>query len=393
MRITIVSRIFAPEPGAASFRLGALARACAEAGNSVCVLTSAPPSQLNAGLIEFPDNVQIKRAKVLRDRAGYVRGYAQYMSFDIPLMARLLFARRPDIVLAEPPPTTGAVVRLICAMRRVPYAYYAADIWSDASQTAGAPSFVVKIVRWLEKFAMRGAQRVLSVSDGVSERLRELSVSRNVRTIGNGSDLAAFSLEGPAKNLRRPYFVYTGTASEVHGARIFADAFADVQRVRPDAALVFVGQGSEFPVIKEIAADLPEGSISVFPRTTPSEVARWLRGAAAALASVKPDSGYDFAFPTKMYAATSCGTPVIYAGTGPGKAFIDTIGYGIATDYDVESVATSMISMLEREQARADRQRASAWARENVDIGAIATSACNILESVASEHQKKLTKQ
>ena len=78
---------------------------------------------------------------VLRDEAGYVRGYAQYMSFDLPLALRLLAGRRPDLVVAEPPPTTGAVVRVIAALRGVPYAYYAADVWSDASQATGAPGW------------------------------------------------------------------------------------------------------------------------------------------------------------------------------------------------------------------------------------------------------------
>src|SRR3546814_10831501 len=38
--------------------------------------------------------ILVRRARVLRDAAGYVRGYLQYMSFDIPLAVRLLLARR-----------------------------------------------------------------------------------------------------------------------------------------------------------------------------------------------------------------------------------------------------------------------------------------------------------
>ena len=47
---------------------------------------------------------------VLRDRNGYVRGYLPYLSFDLPLILRLLFARRPSVVVVEPPPTTGAIL-------------------------------------------------------------------------------------------------------------------------------------------------------------------------------------------------------------------------------------------------------------------------------------------
>ncbi len=43
-RIVIVSRIFAPEPAAASFRLRALARGLTEAAAQVTVLTTRPPA-------------------------------------------------------------------------------------------------------------------------------------------------------------------------------------------------------------------------------------------------------------------------------------------------------------------------------------------------------------
>ena len=41
----------------------------------------------------------------------------------------------------------------------------------------------------------------------------------------------------------------------------------------------------------------------------PTEAAEWIRGAAAALVSIVPGIGYDFARPTKTYAAAACGAP------------------------------------------------------------------------------------
>ncbi|MDO5500237.1 MAG: hypothetical protein Q4F67_11230 [Propionibacteriaceae bacterium] len=37
-------------------------------------------------------------------------------------------------MIVEPPPTTGLVVRVACALRRTPYVYYAADLWSVAAE-------------------------------------------------------------------------------------------------------------------------------------------------------------------------------------------------------------------------------------------------------------------
>lgn len=383
MRLTIVSRIFAPEPSAASFRLRAIADNAARAGHGVDVITSAPPASL-AGMPDGVDpRVRIRRARVLRDRAGYVRGYLQYLSFDVPLIARVLRQPRPDVVLVEPPPTTGAVIRVMSTILRRPYVYYAADIWSDAAGLTGASGLVVSVVRTMEKFCLRGARRVLAVSDGVAERLRELGVER-IETIGNGTDLADFSVEGPDMGVPGPYFVYTGTASEVHGATVFAEAFAVVHPEHPDAKLFFIGQGTDWSAIEEIAGRLPTGAMTVLPRTEPSEVARWLRGAQAALASVIPGKGYDFAFPTKMYAALACGTPVVYAGVGPGRDFVQSTGEGTAVDYSVDEVAAALHRILSDEEPRTPEERhaASRKARDVADIDAVAERAVRLLQSV-----------
>ena len=44
----------------------------------------------------------------------------------------------------------------------VPYVYYAADVWSDATASMGAPGPVVAVMRWVERFALRGARDVLA---------------------------------------------------------------------------------------------------------------------------------------------------------------------------------------------------------------------------------------
>ncbi|SEB36849.1 Glycosyltransferase involved in cell wall bisynthesis [Paramicrobacterium humi] len=382
MRIILASRIFAPEPGAASLRLRAFVNAAARNGHEVTVLTStAPPGQTSSSAAVHP-GVRVRRAPVLRDRAGYVRGYLQYLSFDVPLAVRLLFARRPSAVVVEPPPTTGAVVRVICALRRLPYFYYAADVWSDASAMAGAPAFIVRTVRWLEKFAIRGATRALSVSEGVTERLAELGIRNSVATVGNGVDLGDFTPEGDGTETDGPYVVYTGTASEVHGARIFAEAFRSVHARLPGAILVFIGQGSERAEIERLAATLPVGTIRFLSRREPHEIARWLRGASAALASVKPGGGYDFAFPTKLYAAAACGTPMIYAGVGPGRTFVGEVEGGVAVEYDVDAIAQALEHALRQPRNAEARARTAAWAHLNIDIDAVARRA--ILETEAA---------
>jgi glycosyltransferase involved in cell wall biosynthesis len=229
--------LYAPEPAAASFRLAALARALRDAGAEVVVITATPPAGYPAETADH-DGIEVRRAPVLRDRAGYVRGYLPYLSFDVPALFRMLFARRIDLVVNEPPPTTGVVTRIANGLRRRPYVYYAADIWSDAVAMTTAPRFVVRAVRALERWAVRGAAAVISASDEFSERMRELGYGDRIVTIGNGVDVTQFGPGASRAELGHPYLLYAGTASEVHGAGIFLDAAATLVPEMPDLRLV-----------------------------------------------------------------------------------------------------------------------------------------------------------
>lgn len=379
MRTIIASRIFAPEAAAASFRLAALAQSLHYDGADVTVLTSKSPEGSETGM---PEGITVRRAPVLRDKTGAVRGYIQYLSFDIPLFFRLLFARRPDVVVVEPPPTTGAAVKVVCALRRIPYVYYAADVLSDAAELSGSPALIVRAVRALEGWVLRGAAAVLSVSEGVTSRLAGFGVSASVQTVGNGVDTTQFTPEGVVHDLGSPYFLYAGTASEIHGASVFVKAFDVVLESHPNAKLVFMGQGSDIGEHAERAKGLPEGSVVFEPRRTAEETAAWLRGAVVSLASIVPGQGYDFSFPTKIFAAVACGTPVVYAGGGPARRFMADAPAGWAVDYDATAVAAAMREAVSlTPPARATLAR---WGADRVSLKIVARKAAAVVNLVAS---------
>ena len=341
-RAVMVSRLFRPEPAAASLALGAIADGLVDAGFDVTVLTSRAPREFE---VRDEAGLTVRRAPVLRDKAGYVRGYAQYMSFDIPLFFRLLLVARPDLVICEPPPTTGAVVRAVCALRRLPYAYRAADLWSEAVRETGAPPIVVKVLTRLENWVLNGASTLMTVHEGMEERLSARGISTRTRRLGFGIDTDVFRPDGRRVETSGPLFVYAGTASEVHGAEIFVEAFKTVLEHEPGAQLVFIGQGESFATIREQAETLPDGAVKVLGRKSPEQTAIWLRSATATLASVKPGP-YGFAFPTKAFASAACGTPVIYVGASRAGEKVVREGLGIAVAYDVDALAAAMIDVV-----------------------------------------------
>ncbi|RLP73879.1 glycosyltransferase WbuB [Mycetocola manganoxydans] len=378
MRVVIASRIFSPEPAAASFRLASLANALTERGDQVTVMTTTSRSG------ERPatrPNVTIRRFPVLRDRDGYVRGYLQYLSFDIPLFFRLLFERRPDVFVSEPPPTTGVVVRVVSALTRVPYVYYAADVWSDAAESTGAPRFVVRVLRLVEAHVLRHAKRVIAVSDGVARRVDELSGARHSVVVPNGIDTTIFS-PGSSSPRSAPTVIYAGTTSEWQGADIFVRAMPEVRKRIPGARLIFLGQGSAWESLEALAEQLAPGAVEFRGVVSPDRAAATLRSARVAAVSLKPGQGYDFAIPTKIFAAVACGTPVLFTGPGPAADIIEGAGLGLAVNYEVATVADALTTML-RDRTW-DPGNLAEWAEKNASLATAGRRAAQVVSDAGA---------
>ena len=396
MLVTLATRTFTPEPTAAALRLGALARALAAGGDTVRVLTSrlAPsvardarkteetqaPEGVSAHAGEGPGLVEVRRAPVLRDRTGAVRGYVSYMSFDLPLLARLLVGPRPDVVVSEPPPTTGVAVRLACALRHVPYVYYCADIVSDAAALAGVPGLVVRTVAGLESFALRGARRVIAVSDGVALRARELG-ARDVAVVPNGvrvPEAVATGVPDGFPACSGPVFVYAGTVAQWLAPEVFVDAFERARAQLGDARLVFVGQGSGWDGLAERAKGV--AGVDLIPAVSADEANRWMARATATLASLRP-GGYDYAYPTKILASLAQGTPVIYAGPGQAARDVEESALGVACSLDVDEIAEAMVALASGAASWIGRDGARAWVREHRSVLASSRAAAAVVRS------------
>ena len=379
--VRIVSRIFLPEAAAASFRLAGVAQALRDKGVEVeVVTTTAPPG------VAADEQGRVRRFPVLRDKEGYVRGYLQYLSFDIPAFFRVLFSPRAAITLVEPPPTTGFFMRIAQRILGVPYVYYLPDLWGAASASF-APKLVVTAVKALETFAVRGAEAVIAVNEEIAETARTMG-AKSVYLIPNGIDTDTFTSKvKPLSRAERddngladaPYFIYTGTASEWQGASIFISALAQVIDNIPHH-LVFLGKGSDWDLLKE-QAEQPDlkGRVHVLQTLPPGETARWIAGAEAGLVSIKAGAGYDHAYPTKVLSTLACGTPVIYAGPGPARADIVDNSLGFCADYSVSSISKVFRDFDAEKSTLENREQRRQWVVNNRSLRASSRAVAKVL--------------
>lgn len=388
MRIVIVSRIFAPEISAASGLLRSWAEEFRDRGHDVTVVTAKPPRGME---VDDPPGVTVRRAAVKRDRQQYVRGYLSYLSFDIPLFFRLVFSRRADLYVVEPPPTTVAVVRVVSSLRRTPYVVDAADLWGDAAAMVTSSRVVLGTLRRLERWALNGARWLFAAHQPLVSRFRDVGITAPATAIGFGASTADFSYLPADTAPHPPLFVYAGTHSEWHGAGVFVDAFAQIVDREPGARLLFVGNGEERDLLRAQARRLGIGDhVEFHAPIPPSELNVLFSQSTVSLASLRPGQGYDYAFTTKIYSSLAAGCPVIFAGVGPTAPFLrdaDNRDVGVAVDYDVSAVATAMESAASAPLTPEARKRLAAWTSERYSLAHIARTV--VETSLATVHEGK----
>lgn len=372
MRVVIATRIFGPEISAASGILRTWAEEFRDRGFEVTILTAKPPHGM---VIDDPPGIEVRRAPVKRDRQQYVRGYLSYLSFDIPLAFRLLFFRRADLYVVEPPPTTVAVVRVIAALRRTPYVVRAADYWTEAAELVTSNGFVIGTLKRVEAWGLRGAKQLFAAHQPLIDRFREVGITTPAVPIGFGADTKDFRYEGQSPP-EPPVFVYAGTYSEWHGPGIFVEAMHKVVQKHPDARLEYYGNGEERERMRARAQELGIGnSVGFHAPIPPAALSPILAGATASVASLAPVPANEYALATKVYSSLAAGCPVIFAGIGPTVEFLGDAGHpraGMAVGYDVAEAAAAMNAAAANPLPPAARTELAQWSASQYSLGAIA---------------------
>ena len=372
MRVVIATRIFGPEVSAASGILRTWAEEFRDRGADVVILTAKPPKHM---AIDDPEGIEVRRAPVKRDKQQYVRGYLSYMSFDIPLAFRLLFSRRADLYIVEPPPTTVAVVRVIAALRRTPYVVRAADYWTEAAELVTDSRLIIGTLRRLEAWGLRGAAKLFAAHEPLMTRFREVGIQTPATPIGFGADTKDFTYEGQTPPTP-PVFVYAGTHSEWHGAGIFVEAMPAVMSQHPGARLVYYGNGEDRDAMEARARSLGvESSIEFHGPIPPAHLSPIIAGATATVASLAPVPANEYALATKVYSSLAAGCPVIFAGVGPTADFLKDgshLAAGVAVPYDVSEASDAMIAAAASPMPPSAREELSRWSAGQYSLRTIA---------------------
>src|SRR5439155_1374034 len=138
------------------------------------------------------------------------------------------------------------------------------------------------------------ADRVLAIAEAADDRFNALR---------NPQGEAAWQTR---LKIRPPYVFYLGQWKAYKNLPLLLEAFQIVRRTHPASQLVLAGDDPRHPEVRQLAAELPEGSIVLPGRLPESAVPDLYRGAAVV---VLPSRAEGFGLP--VIEAMACGVPAV----------------------------------------------------------------------------------
>jgi hypothetical protein len=179
LRFLLLNQTFYPDVASTAQHLTDVARGLADAGHEVHVIASRrayDDPQKRFASREVWNRIRISRVftTAFGKRAKWRRAL-DFASFMLSCALRLLFTRRPDVVIAlTSPPLISFVAALFATTRRCRFVYWVMDLNPDEAIVAGwlrPTSTIARILERLSRFSLRRADAVIVLDRFMRERV------------------------------------------------------------------------------------------------------------------------------------------------------------------------------------------------------------------------------
>jgi len=189
---------------------------------------------------------------------------------------------RPDILHAHSPVLNALPAINVGRRLGIPVVYEMRASWEDAAVDHGSTtegSLRYRASRWLETRALRGADQITTICEGLRRDIAERGIAADkITVIPNAVDVASFAAGSPPDEaLRRSLGLegatvlgFIGSFYAYEGIDLLIEALATILQQRPEARLLLVGGGSHEPALRQLAADLGVQDKIVFAGRVPN---------------------------------------------------------------------------------------------------------------------------
>ncbi|HVP06994.1 MAG TPA: glycosyltransferase family 4 protein [Candidatus Acidoferrum sp.] len=353
MNILIVTQHFPPERGAVR-RLFEFARHFVHQGHHVSVLTAipnypdgiVPPAYRGKFFqVENMDGVTVYRTWVIPASNRYpgkrMVGFLVFLLTSIINSIRI--RGRFDVVIASTPPVTTPISGwLISKMRRARFIIEVRDLQPESAEDFGNlnRSFFTRLIKKLVHTMYRKADRIISVTDGITSYLVSTGIPTDrITTVKSG--FSSEFVEAGYNGIRKKFgweekflVLYAGTLGWAHSLETIIEAARQLND-KPEICFVFVGEGQKRQALEGMVRDYGLKNVH-FTGSQPLEtIPHFLKASNVLIESLKEVPITKGTFPAKLYEYMASGRPIVF-GSREGEAVKELESAGGALSFPTD---------------------------------------------------------
>jgi glycosyltransferase involved in cell wall biosynthesis len=353
LKILVVHQYFLGKDDAGGSRWNQFASYFAQAGHEVTVLAgmvhyakgTKPPEYKGRFIVrERPaPGVTVYRCHVSESyNKSFLGRFWAYLSFAFSsTLAGILYASRPDVIIATSPPLTVApTMWLLSVFHGAPGVFEVRDLWPESAIDTGVLTSrpLIWLSYRLEALAYRRASWVNVLTPAFEEALvaRKGVPPRRISMIPNGADLDIMA-PGPKDNqvrrrlgLEGKFVVsYFGAHGRANRVGQLLDVAERLKGAAPDVRIMLVGDGMEKPALVEDARGRGLDNVIFVDSVPKAQVCDYINASDVCTAVLMKNDTFKTVYPNKVFDYMSCKRPTIVAIDGVARKLVEDAGAGL----------------------------------------------------------------
>ncbi len=368
MKILFLTHYYPPEGNAPATRVAAMAERWVKAGHEVTVVTGVP--NVPNGVVYdgyanriFPQRETVRGVEVIRvwtwlaPNKGTLLRIVNYVSYMLSAVARCVWMRRPDVLIATSPQFfcgwAGVLLKWWFRLtrpfsRRPRFILEIRDIWPESIGAVGAMSggMLFRLLEFLELRMYAAANHIVTVGGGYRRRLVGRGVRQeDISIVTNGVDVSSLEVDvAAAGDFRKKWglegkFVcgYIGTIGMASGLSVYIRAAELLKkRRRDDIRLLAVGDGAVRAELEAEAKAKGLDNVVFTGRCEKGEVPGILGATDVSFVHLRRTPLFETVLPSKIFEAMGLARPILIGVEGDAKRLVLESGGGVAMEPENE---------------------------------------------------------
>ncbi|ATF15953.1 glycosyltransferase family 4 protein [Brevibacillus porteri] len=257
-----------------------------------------------------------------------------------------LFQRdKPDVIIGSSPPLfTAFSAMLVAKIRKAVFILEIRDLWPDSlvDITGKDDTFVIKILRWMERVLYQKADKIVVLTEGISSRIQQKGIRADkIFFLPNGIDLENVSMPEDCSVQRNTIreqmgigqhdfvFMYAGAHGPANDLMQIIEA-AKLLRKESNIKIVLMGEGVEKGKLQQKVMEYGlDNNVLFLPAVSKVYVQKYLSCADAFIICLKDVPLFEGALPNKLFDYLMHDKPIITTVRGEIEAFLKRNHLGI----------------------------------------------------------------